>query len=1319
MLDRCLLIFVLIILSFNSFSQNESIWFYPNEGQWDQNVLYKTPLAIGDFYIDKEGFTYNLFEKNPNEHPGSNDNQKRNASTINNESLGIDAITTKFINASFNDKKHSISSKHYHNYFIGKDSTKWKGNIFGYHQLEIQNIYPEISLLVEAKNKHIEYSFIVNPHKDPSIIQMKIDGDKKSFIDDLGDLHIQYRYGEIINRKPIAWSMNPVNGHKTNVEISFEIHQSIVTYKIGKYNKNHILVIDPEIVFSSFSGSIADNRGFTATPDRDGNLIAGGVSFGIGYPTVSGSYNLKFNGGDSVYIDSLNTVYSLTHSAVDLTISKFNATGKDLLFSTYIGGTGNETPHSMVCDAQNNLYIFGATSSSDFPIPSKSYDNTFNGGKLPEQRLNIYFNKTDLYVLKLNDLGSILKSATYIGGSKNDGINDSILRYNSGDEFRGEIIISHDNNVVISSTTHSSDFPVLHAFQSDLKGFQDAVVFKLSQDLDKLIWSSYFGGNNIETGNSVQSADDGTLYLTGGTNSSEITFSNGNKKQYSGGLSDGYIIKLSSGKPTILSGTFIGATEYDQSFFVQLDVNKNVYVYGQSESNLPISSGKYGVANSGQFISKFSNDLKSISWSTVFGTGSGFSDISPTAFSVSVCGDIYLSGWGGIKNRTFSKAVNSTTIGLQVTEDAFQSETNGNNFYIAVLGDDGNKLTYATFMGGMSVANNHVDGGTSRFDKRGGIYHAVCAGCGSVQDGFSTTPGVFSPTNNATNGGCNIAAFEFDLKSSLAKVQTNDSAGCLNGDVHFTNMSVNCDTYQWDFGDGEKSTLKDPIHKYKSIGKYIVKLIATNSKSTCLIPDTTEIEVNVYDDYEKITKPVISICQSTEVEINVLEGGTYKWKPSELFSDITESKLKTTITKDVDIEVHIEKGCRTLDILYPYKISKSNQNTNNSYEVCEGKSVELISSGGLDYSWSPSIYLNATTGNKVTCTPFDSITYLVTKTISTSCKIIDTIKVKTIKNSKTFFNSPSINFCYNESKELNLSNGETLSFSPLTGVTKVNSLKYILKPLINTDYTIIYTNSCGTKNEKISVNILSPKMYVDKDTNICLNDKAFISCRGGIIYNWINPQDIYFLKLDRSEASVSPKKSTSYKVVCIDTNHCVDTNTVFIGVHERSNLKTEYQYLANWGDKITLNAEVDSKNKGHFTWKPAELLSCSNCQTPSLYPDRDLQFTVIHVDSNHCIDSSKVLIKFQSDLYIPNTFTPNNDHHNDYFRPVGYNIPNFTMNIYNRWGELIITLTNMNDFWDGTYLGKPSPDGIYNWHVYYINSFGEEISKRGHVSLLR
>ncbi len=1317
MLYRILLGTFLFLYTFHVYAQKESVWFYPNKGQWEDNVLYKTPLAIGDFYIDTKGFTYNFLEKSPLEH--SENQSKRNVNTNSKEIIGVDVITTHFEDAKISKIKNDTKSKHYHNYFIGNDSTKWKSEIFGYKKLEISELYPNVDMIMEAKSNLLEYSFLIAPMQDPSVIKMRIAGAKRTFLDLEGNLHIQYRFGEIIHRKPSAWSINQSTGQKTDVDIQFDLNQDLVQYKIENYNINQLLYIDPEIVFSSFSGSTVDNRGFTATPDKNGNLIAGGVSFGMGYPTVVGSYDINFNGGDSVYVDSLNNVFTFSHSAVDLTISKFNATGKDLLFSTYIGGKGNETPHSMVCNDQNDLYIFGATSSIDFPTLAKSYDKTFNGGKLPEKRLNIYFNKTDLYVLKLNEFGSILKGATYIGGSKNDGINDSILRFNSGDEFRGEIIVSHDNNVVVSSTTHSADFPTKNPFQANLKGFQDAVIFKLTSNLEDLLFSSFFGGENIETGNSVQSAGDGTLYLVGGTNSSEITFKNGNIKKYSGGLCDGYILKLSNNKPTILSGTFIGATEYDQAFFVQIDHLKNIYVYGQSESNLPITSGKYGVANSGQFISKYSNDLNTLLWNTTFGTGKTSVDISPTAFSVSLCGDIYISGWGGIKNRSTSKAINSTTEGLQVTNDAFQNETNGNNFYIAVLGNDANTLNYATFMGGMSIANNHVDGGTSRFDKRGGIYHAVCAGCGSIQNGFSTTPEVFAPTNNTTDGGCNLAAFEFDLKSSLAKVTTADSVICLNGKVHFTNLSVNCDLFEWDFGDGEKSSVKDPIHTYKVPGKYSIKLIAANSKTTCLAPDTTFTEVYVYNNYEKIIKETITTCLNSEVEISVLEGGTYFWKPDSLFANQNESILKTTLHSDLDIEVHIVKGCRTLDIVYPYRILKNNQSANYSYEVCKGKSIDLTVNSGEEYTWSPSTYLNVSSGSSVVCTPTDSITYFVTKTISNSCKTIDTILVKTIDTNKTFFNLPTIQLCPNESKVVLLQNGENLIFTPSIGIQKINSLKYLIKPTSNTNYSVVYINSCGVRIEQLKVEIFPENMYIEKDTTICINDNATINCFGGVYYKWLNQNDVKFLKYDRSSANVTPKISTNYSIICIDSNKCVDTNTVLISVHKRPELKIDYQYIASWGENITLKPEVSKNSKGTFSWKPENLLSCSDCQYPTITPDKEMEFSIYYKDSNHCVDSSKVLIKFQSEFYVPNTFTPNNDHKNDIFKPVTFNISDYTLNLYDRWGELIIVLTNPNEGWDGTFHGLPSPDGIYNWQVYYTDGYGDAISKRGHVSLLR
>ena len=1312
---------LLFIFCASAKAQNESIWFYPNKGQWDSKVLYKMPLAIGDFYIDNKGFTYNIMENNPLDHNHDTDN-KRNVNHHESKNVvSVDAITTSFIGANISKTKHDLASKHYHNYFLGKDTSRWKGNVYGYKKIEINEIYNHISMIAEVQGRKLEYSFVISPNQDPSIIKMKIEGQQNSYITENGDLCIQSRFGKIINTKPAAWTIDPLNGNKKFIDISFKLENNILSYELGNYNKNNILFIDPEIIFSSFSGSTVDNRGFTATPDMNGNLIAGGVAFGLGYPTKSGSYDVNYNGGDTIYVDSAtNKTYNLTHSGIDLTISKFNSDGKDLLFSTYIGGKGNETPHSMVCNNKNELYIFGATSSHDFPMSKKTYDNSFNGGVLSAKTLTMFFPKTDLYVLKLNESGSALINATYIGGSKNDGISDSSLCYNSGDEFRGEIIVDQNDDVIVASSTQSSNFPMVNPFQSNIKGYQDAVIFKLSPDLERLLWSSYFGGDDVETGNSVQSSKDGSIYVTGGTTSQTLKFPNGYQKDYMGGLSDGYIIKITGNKPSLIGGTFFGTPAYDQSFFVQLDSDKNVYIYGQSEGNIPISSGRYGVANSGQFIGKLTNNLNTTLWSTSFGTGSGFVDISPTAFSVSNCGDIYISGWGGIKNQLASKAKKSTTTGLEVTPDAFQSVTNGNNFYVAVLSADATNLNYATFMGGLSNSNNHVDGGTSRFDKRGGIYQAVCTGCGGITDGFSTTPGVFSETNQSTDKGCNLAAFEFDLKSSLAKISTNDSATCLNGDVQFSNLSVNCDTFFWDFGDGTKSTDKSPTHKYQALGKYQVSLIAFDSKSACLIPDTAIFEVNVYSNNEQIINPVTSICKGSEVTISAIEGGSsYAWTPSELFTQSNQSKITTKIDTDLTINVHVVKGCRTLDISFPYIILKQNETSNQKHEICSGTKIELKVSGGTEYSWEPSTYLDKTTGESVISTPTDSIVYIVTKTVGIGCSIVDTITLNVVPSDKKLITNPNLNLCLNESKIIQLSKNESTTFTPLTGITKISDYKYEIKPLSNITYHIDYSNLCGITNEVLNIRINTPKLSIEKDTTICLNGKAKIKCTGGKEYNWLNDENVEYIAYNGSEAYASPSKSTIYTIQSIDTNNCKDTQQVRVNLFKQPTIVTTKYYNAYWGDRITLNTTVINSNVGKLSWKSSDILSCTNCYSPVIMPEKDADISVYFVDTNNCSDSTKIHITFQSDLYIPNTFTPNSDSKNDVFKATGHDILDFKMDIYDRWGELIITLNSMNDFWDGTYKGLNSPIGIYNWSASYTTNFGEFITKRGHITLLR
>jgi len=198
-----------------------------------------------------------------------------------------------------------------------------------------------------------------------------------------------------------------------------------------------------------------------------------------------------------------------------------------------------------------------------------------------------------------------------------------------------------------------------------------------------------------------------------------------------------------------------------QTYFVELDRSDNVYLLGQSEiqDSTFIHNAQWSVPGSGQFISKLTPSLDSVIYSTVFGSGNGI-NISPTAFLVDLCNKMYLAGWGGsINNLSILNNNAGSTFNMPITADAFQNSTDGSDFYIMVLEDDASGLVYGSYFGG-SVSSEHVDGGTSRFDRKGKVYQAICASCGGSSDLPIEPINALSPTNNSN---CNLGVFKMDF----------------------------------------------------------------------------------------------------------------------------------------------------------------------------------------------------------------------------------------------------------------------------------------------------------------------------------------------------------------------------------------------------------------------------------------------------------------------------------------------------------------------------------------------------------------------------
>lgn len=1285
-------LFILFISS-SLYGQDSDVWMHPNKGQWESEILYKIELNQGAMFIENDGFTYalNNFSKHHD-----HENHAENHENVTNK---FHTVKTKFQNASWEGKViEKDTSLFYRNYFLGQDSSNWTSKIHAFKHIALIDFYPSIDLIIETNEAGVKYTFDVAPGADPSQIQMTHHGADSVYLVN-ENIHIATRFGPIIEQGLSVWNEEP-SGRKDNIPANFAVNENSVGFDFTEdYDTTKRLIIDPQLTFSSFTGAASDNWGFTAAPDLDANLFGGGIVIGTSYPTSTGAYDQAFNGGEGGL-------------SFDIGISKFSAQGDNLLYSTFIGGTRNETPNSIVSNDAGELFVLGVTSSVNFPMAGTPFQGTFQGGGITNQN-GLQFTGTDIVLFKLNATGTNLLASTYFGGSGNDGLNLGALHYNYGDQFRGEIIVN-GSNVYIASSTQSSDFPTPNGWKNTISGSQDAVVAKFTDNLSNVLWSTYFGGSNLETGNALQVSSTGNVFMTGGTNSNNLGLPNGgHTSTFQGGIADGYVVELDANTSTPVSGTYAGTGGYDQSYFVQLDIDDNVYIFGQTNGNLPISNGVYSNPNSGQFIRKYDPTLANVDWTTRVGGGNNTIEISPTAFLVSDCGEIYYAGWGGQTNHS-SQATSSTTNGFPVTNDAFQQNTTGNNFYVAVLDDDATALNYASYMGGTTSSANHVDGGTSRFDKKGRIYHAVCGACGGNANGFTTTPGVVSTTNNS--GNCNMAVFKFDLGIIESSVSAPAPFVCIPDPVQFDNDSENANEFFWDFGDGNTSTDFEPEHIYSSPGTYTVTLYASDTAG-CFEADSSVIEITIGLYEGAITDPPGPICPGEPYELEASGGTTYTWSPAEYLDDSTSATPTATIFQDTEFTVIINDSCGTDTLSIILEVYGSDAETIEDQLICLGDSVNIWATGGGTYEWSPAdSIIGSSTSNEITVAPSSNITYTVNITTPEGCELSQEVFVEVFDDEPIPILEDSVTVCLGDAITLNASGGFTYEWLPNQYLNTNTGPTVIATPTEDITYVVGFTNPCGTIYDSIFVETIEVTPTAGEDTIVCPGENVFLWAEGGVSYEWTPSGNVADPTSDSTTAQ--PPIPVVYEVLVTDEYGCTATETVNIEHFPQPYVIVQSDYYAFEGDEVEISAD-GNQPEGNYTWEPASLLDCSDCQSPTAFPTETTSFNVFYVDGNGCEAEGETTINLDGIIYVPNTFTPDGDGHNDDFYPRGGNIKEYHMIIFNRWGEVMFESHNFNGKWDGTYGEKKCKDGTYVWKITYTDISNNKKEITGHVNLLR
>lgn len=562
--------------------------FEPNRGQTDPSVTYLSRVGSTRLFLTRDSAVFAV--RNEPKQPASIVRMR----TVN-SGRALDEGAERLPGVS--------------NYLIGRDSKKWVTDVPQYSRLHRKGVYQGIDMVFYGNQRQFEYDFVVAPGADAGQIALAFDGVDSIRTNANGDLVLATAQGDLIQKRPKVYQER--NGVRSEVAASYKVGKgNQVQFALARYDRSQALVIDPVIVFNAEMGSSGNDRVYGIAVDTSFNTYVVGFAPSADYPMVN----------------AYQTAYSGTAKIV---VSKLNAAGTALVYSTYIGGEQDDSGIGIAVDASGNALIAGITDSLQFPTVSAA-QGVYGGGL------------ADGVLVKLNAAGSALLYSTYLGGTGADqpqavGVDASGNAYITGfttgsfptsagafqATFMGgstdctlskyssagarvyatyiggsnndaceAVAADSSGNAYVTGYTLSNDFPRTNgSAQGTLQGSQDAFVTKLNPTGTAAVYSTLFGGNGAEYGRGIAIDSSGNAYITGSTNSSDLPISAGTVQPALGGFQNGFIAKLNAAGSGFLLVTYLGGRKADSGIGIAVDSSNNIYVAGATLSdNFPTAN---------------------------------------------------------------------------------------------------------------------------------------------------------------------------------------------------------------------------------------------------------------------------------------------------------------------------------------------------------------------------------------------------------------------------------------------------------------------------------------------------------------------------------------------------------------------------------------------------------------------------------------------------------------------------------------------------------------------------------------------------------
>ena len=568
-----LIIILLLSIAISSNANNQSITvtknltsmplaFTENQGQWDDEVLYRANAGGATMWFTKDGAVYQFTRNIPKDDAGIDDPMDPMSHLRDHQPDSIESIAIKasFVGSNPNSRMVGHEKMEYKcNYFIGNDPNEWHTDVPNYKTIIYEEIYDGIDLKYYGNGTHMEYDFIVSPGADFSQIKIQYEGAESILVNANGELIVETIWGEVVEQRPVVYQVE--NDRRIPVEGIYSLQgDNSFGFELSGYNPVLPLVIDPVLSYSTYLGGSGDDVAWGIVVDTSGVTYITGYTTSTDFPTQN-PYQSVFGG-----------IYS------DVFITKLSNDGNSLIYSTYLGGNDEDFGFCIAIDTSRGVYVTGYTTSTDFPTQNP-YQSAYGGGT------------HDVFIAKLNSDGNSLVYSTYLGGNISDG------GYG--------IAVDVSGVAYVTGFTCSADFPTQTPYQITSGGDYDGFVTKLSNDGNSLIYSTYIGGSDNDYGFDIAIDALGAAYITGKSYSTD--FPTENPLQPDQDTTDIFVTKFSSGGNSLVYSTYLGGSDEDDSYGIAIDSHKEVYVTGWTASSDFPTLNPYQFSNSGYadvFITK-------------------------------------------------------------------------------------------------------------------------------------------------------------------------------------------------------------------------------------------------------------------------------------------------------------------------------------------------------------------------------------------------------------------------------------------------------------------------------------------------------------------------------------------------------------------------------------------------------------------------------------------------------------------------------------------------------------------------------------------